>query len=52
MTKCEYLWHMVGGGQVEPLEAKIKAIQDYTRPRTKKGLRAFLVLGGYYRKFV
>ena len=52
MTKCEYLGHMVGGGQVEPLEAKIKAIQDYTRPRTKKGLRAFLGLGGYYRKFV
>ena len=51
MTKCEYLGHMVGGGQVEPLEAKIKAIQDYTRPRRKKGLRAFLGLGGYYRKF-
>ena len=31
MTKCECLGHMVGGGQVEPLEAKIKAIQDYTR---------------------
>ena len=52
MTKCEYLGHMVGGGQVEHLEAKIKVIQDYTRPRTKKGLKAFLGLGGYYRKFV
>ena len=52
MTKCEYLGHMVGGGQVEPLEAKIKVIQDYTRPRTKKGLKTFLGLWGYYRKFV
>ena len=51
MTKCEYVRHMVGGGQVEPLEVKIKAIQDYTRPRTKKGLRAFLELGGLLQKF-
>ncbi len=47
-----YLVHLIGQGQIEPDEAKIKAVQDYPRPTTKKGVRTFIGLVGYYRRFV
>ena len=44
--------HVVGQGQVHPLVAKVRAVQEYTQPKTKKDVRAFLGLCGYYRRFV
>ena len=44
--------HIVGEGEVRPQEAKIEAIQAYRVPKTKKDLRAFRGLVGYYRKFI
>ena len=38
----------MGGGLVEPMESKIKEVKDYILPRTKKQVRAFLGLCGYY----
>ena len=52
MTKCIYLGHIVGGGQVEVETAKVQAIQEFGVPRTKKEVRSFLGLTGYYRKFI
>ena len=51
-NKCTYLGHTVGQGQVHPLVAKVRAVQEYTQPKTKKDVRAFLGLCGYYCRFV
>ena len=46
-----YLGHVVGQGQVKPISAKIKAINDFPVPLSKKQLMRFLGMAGYYRKF-
>ena len=33
-------------------EARVKAIREYTRPKTRKQLKSFLGLMGYYRRFI
>ncbi|XP_078248140.1 uncharacterized protein LOC144588713 [Pogona vitticeps] len=48
----KYLGHKVGGGVIKPLEAKIEAVRDWPRPNTKKKVKSFLGLVGYYRKFI
>ncbi|KAJ1178382.1 hypothetical protein NDU88_003628 [Pleurodeles waltl] len=47
-----YLGHLVGGGQVQPLQPKIQTILDWAAPKTQTQVRAFLGLTGYYRRFV
>ena len=49
---CTYLRHEIGQGVVKPEESKIYAIRNMPRPSTKKELRSFLGLTGYYRRFV
>lgn len=39
-------------GQLQALPDKLKAIKDAPQPKTKRALRAFLRLAGYYRRFV
>ncbi|XP_072022131.1 uncharacterized protein [Amphiura filiformis] len=58
-TKCfvgyeeiEFLGHVVGHGCVKPKRDKIEAIQDAKCPVTKKQLRSFLGLIGFYRKYI
>ncbi|KAJ1143845.1 hypothetical protein NDU88_010147 [Pleurodeles waltl] len=58
-SKCQigqgsvvYLGHLVGGGKVQPLQAKIETIKAWQPPRTQTEVRAFLGLTGYYRRFV
>jgi hypothetical protein len=59
-TKCsigysnlECLGHLVSGlGQLKPHPDKVGAIKDAPRPETKKQVRSFLGLIGFYRKFV
>ena len=50
MARCLYLGYVVGSGRVHPKESKIEAVQSFPTPKTKKELRAFLGLTGYYRK--
>ncbi|XP_078245873.1 uncharacterized protein LOC144587973 [Pogona vitticeps] len=50
--EIKYLGHIVGGGVIKPLEAKIEAVRDWPRPNTKKKIKSFLGLVGYYRKFI
>ena len=51
-SEMKYLGHIVGGGLIKPLEAKVEAILNWPRPTTKKKVRSFLGLAGYYRKFI
>ena len=39
-------------GILTPNEGKLQAIRDAPRPETKKQVRSFLGLIGFYRKFV
>ena len=49
---CTYLGHVVGDGIVKPEEVKTEAVKSFAIPQTKKDIRAFLGLSGYYRKFI
>lgn len=58
LAKCDfgkatitYLGRQVGQGQVRPVEAKVSAITDCPVPTTRKALRQFLGMAGYYRSF-
>lgn len=58
-TKCvvgapeiEMIGHVVGNGKIRTKTDKVETIKKYPRPSSKKELRAFLGLVGYYRKFV
>ena len=46
-----FLGHIVGQGQVKPVEAKVEAISDFPVPTGKRQLMPFLGMAGYYKKF-
>ena len=52
VNQCEYLEHVVGDGKVQPMECKIRSVQLFNQPKTKKQVRSFLGLCGYYRRFM
>lgn len=59
MSKCvfrkaevSFLGHNHGKGRVKPQASKIEAVRDFPQPLTKKDMRAFLGLVGYYRRFI
>ena len=51
-THCEFLGHLVGEGMVSPADLKVQAVRQFAQPVTKKNVRQFLGLTGYYRRFV
>lgn len=52
MQQCVYLGFIVGGGVLKPEVDKLQAIQQLPIPQTKRDVRAFLGITGYYRKFI
>lgn len=50
--QVEYLGHVVGQGVVKPRVGKVDAIHSYPVPTTKKKVRAFMGLVGWYSKFI
>ena len=48
----EFLGHFVGKGNISIPAHRCSALAAYTRPRTKKGLRAFLGSVGFYRRYL
>ena len=41
-----------GNGQVRPKPSKLEAVDAFPTPKTKKQVRTFLGLSGYYRRFI
>jgi mRNA-degrading endonuclease RelE of RelBE toxin-antitoxin system len=50
--KIQFLGHIVSASGIEPVEDKIKNIENAQPPTTGKGVRQFLGLAGYYRKHI
>ena len=50
-AQVTFLGHIVGQGQVKPIDAKVCVISEFPRPTGKKQLMRFLGMIGYYRKF-
>lgn len=51
-STVEYLGFHIGDGKVSVPQARVKAIEEFQRPKTKRDIRAFLGTMGYYRRFV
>lgn len=51
-AETQYLGYVLGHGVVRPQVGKIEAIKNAERPVTKKQVRSFLGLVGWYRRFV
>lgn len=52
MSSVDFVGHRVGGNRIEPRTALVQTTKEYPRPETKKQIRSFLGLVGYYRKFI
>jgi len=50
--EIEYLGYVLGNGVIRPQVGKVQAIKSFTLPKTKKQVRSFLGLVGWYRRFV
>ncbi len=58
LSKCEfgqatltYLGKVVGHGHVSPIGAKVEAIVNFPVPSSRRELKRFLGMAGYYRSF-
>ena len=58
-SKCEFwldqvafLGHVISKNGIQVDLKKIEAVAEWLRPTTVKGIRSFLGLAGYYRRFV
>lgn len=51
-TSLECLGHVIGENKLKPHPDKVKSMIDAPRPVTKKQVRSFLGLLGFYRKFI
>lgn len=47
-----YLGYTVSGKGIEPDPNKVKAVQEFPVPTTVRGVRRFLGMTGYYRRFM
>ena len=52
MAECSYLGYRVRNGHVKVEMSKVEAVSTFPVPKTKKDVRSFLGLTGYYRKFM
>jgi hypothetical protein len=50
--EIEFLGHVIGNEQMRPEKSKISRILSVSVPTTKKQVRAFLGLAGFYRRYI
>ena len=51
-SKIECLCHNIQDQTLRPKDDKIQAVKDAQRPITKKQVRGFFCLAGFYQKFI
>uniref|UniRef100_A0A669EG75 Gypsy retrotransposon integrase-like protein 1 n=1 Tax=Oreochromis niloticus TaxID=8128 RepID=A0A669EG75_ORENI len=51
-SEVEYLGYVIGGGVIRPQVSKIEALRAYPPPTTKRKVKSFLGLAGWYRRFI
>ena len=51
-TSVDFLGHRVSSKGIETCPEKINEIQNWCSPKSKAGVRSFLGLTGYYRRFI
>ncbi|XP_075768775.1 uncharacterized protein LOC142821515 isoform X2 [Pelodiscus sinensis] len=51
-AEVSYLGYTVGRGKLKPLVDKVQAVREHPTPTTKRKVRQFLGLAGYYRRFI
>uniref|UniRef100_K7EYF0 ribonuclease H n=1 Tax=Pelodiscus sinensis TaxID=13735 RepID=K7EYF0_PELSI len=51
-NEVAYLGYVVGNGQLKPQMDKVEVVRDHPAPMTKRQVRQFLSLAGYYRRFI
>jgi len=51
-TSVQYLGHVISHEGVSMDGSKVAAVQSWSQPRSGRGLRGFLGLAGYYRRFI
>ena len=52
LEEAHYLGHVVRRGCIKPQTGKVESLTTWLRPTTKKQMRTFLGLVGYYRQFI
>jgi hypothetical protein len=52
MSSVAYLGHVISAKGVTMDSEKIQAVVTWPQPRSLRGLRSFLGLAGYYRRFI
>ena len=50
--ETEYLGFTIGGGLIKPQVQKVHAIESCPLPQTRKQLRSFLGMAGFYHRFI
>ena len=50
--EVHYLGYVLGRGVIRPQKGKVDAVRDCATPQTKKDVRSFLGLAGWYRRFI
>lgn len=51
-TEVEYLGYIIGGGVIRSQVSKTEALLAYLPPTTKRKVKSFLGLAGWYRRFI
>ncbi|GJS88597.1 putative reverse transcriptase domain-containing protein [Tanacetum coccineum] len=52
IPKVQFLGHVIDSEGIHVDPAKIESIKDWTSPKSPTGIRQFLGLAGYYRRFI
>ena len=48
----EFVGHKVGVNTIHPRDEKVKEVLEVARPRSKRDVKSFLAMAGYYSRFL